>query len=480
MSPPTELAAQTLELVRAAAGPGAEAEVAVERQVLALTRFANSFVHQNLAEDTTTVRLRLHSSGRTVSGSTTVTAPAGLRDLVDRTVQAARYAPADPGWPGLAPPAPPAGEPGFDQSTATTPPAARAALVRAFIDAAGGLEAAGYCRTGHWSRAFANSAGQSASFQTSEAAMDGIARLDGADGTARAASVRLADLPGAELGGLAAAKARAGADPVELPPGRYQVILEPPAVVDLLTNLAVWGFNGRAVAEQRSFAELGVEQFDRSVTIVEDPYAPGSPGLGYDMDGTPRQRLALVDAGVTTAVPHDRRTAAQVGGESTGHGIRVFGMPAAAPTNIRLRPSPGPAGPAVGPAAGPAGPAGGLPTTHPPAGPPAAHPAAAGLLAGVARGLLVTDLWYTRVLDPKSLVVTGLTRNGVWLVEHGEITSAVKNLRFTQSYPQALGPGAVHRIGPVASLLPAGMLPAWPSAPALHLASWQFTGGASG
>jgi predicted Zn-dependent protease len=459
MTAQLELASQVLELVRPAAGTGAEAEVSVERQVQALTRFANSFVHQNLAEDTTTVRLRLHTGGRTVTGSTNVTAAGGLRDLVDRTVQAARYAPADPGWPGLAPPAPLAGEPGFDQPTATAPPDARAAQVRSFIDAAGGLETAGYCRTGHWRRVFANSAGQSATFRTSEAAMDGIARQDGADGMARLASVRLADLAGAELGARAAAKARAAADPVELPPGRYQVVLEPSAVADLLSNFATWGFNGRALAERRTFAELGAEQFDRSVTIVDDPYAPDSPGLAYDLDGTPRQRLTLVDAGVTTAVAHDRRTAAQVGGESTGHGIRAFGTLAAAPTNIRLLPA---AGPEV------------------PAGPGAAAPAAAPLVAGLERGLLVTDLWYTRVLDPKSLVVTGLTRNGVWLVEDGEITTAVRNLRFTQSYPQALGPGAVCRIGPAATLQPAGMLTAWPSAPALHLASWQFTGGASG
>jgi hypothetical protein len=92
----------------------------------------------------------------------------------------------------------------------------------------------------------------------------------------------------------------------------------------------------------------------------------------------------------------------------------------------------------------------------------------------------VTDLWYTRVLDPKSLVVTGLTRNGVWLVEDGEVTAAVGNLRFTQSYPQALGPGAVRGIGSVTTLLPDRWAGSWFAAPALHLASWNITGNASG
>jgi hypothetical protein len=107
-------------------------------------------------------------------------------------------------------------------------------------------------------------------------------------------------------------------------------------------------------------------------------------------------------------------------------------------------------------------------------------PTAATLVAGMERGLLVTDLHYTRVLDPKSLVVTGLTRNGVWLVEDGKLTASVRNLRFTQSYPQALAPGAVLGIGPVASLLPSHWGEAAWRAPALHLATWNITGNATG
>lgn len=465
------VAAQALELVRAAAGADAQAEVSVERRGSALTRFANSFIHQNVADEVTTVRLRLHAGGRTAAGSTTRTAADGLRDLVTRTVDAARLAPPDPGWPGLAPPAAAAGEGDFDPATAAADPDARAARVRAFVDAAGGLETAGYCKTGYWESALANSAGQSVTTRTCVAAMDGIARVGrageaggGSDGVARAASVRLAELDGAELGNRAAAKARAGADPVELPPGRYPVVLEPTAVADLLSNLALWGFNGKAYAERRAFAELGAEQFDRSVTLVDDPFAPGTPGFGFDPDGTPKRRLTLVDAGVTAAVVHDRRTAALAGGDavSTGHrlppSVAFLATLGAAPSNLGLQPGDGEAAP----------------------GPAAVDPAAADLIGQVERGLLVTDLWYTRVLDPKSLVVTGLTRNGVWLIEDGELAAPVRNLRFTQSYPQALGPGAVAGIGATARLLGEGDAPIWYRAPALHLASWHVTGGASG
>src|SRR2546425_11865684 len=101
-----DLAARVLELVRVLAGPGTQAEVLVERRALALTRFANSYIHQNVADSTTTVRLRLHRDGRTASGSTPPTVADALRDLVERTVSASRHCPPDPGWPGLAPPTP--------------------------------------------------------------------------------------------------------------------------------------------------------------------------------------------------------------------------------------------------------------------------------------------------------------------------------------------------------------------------------------
>lgn len=461
MTAQLDLAAQTLAQVRDRAGATVEAEVAVNRQALALTRFANSFIHQNVAGDTTTVRLTVHADGRTAAAATTVTTTEGLHALVDRTLAAMRLAPVDPSWPGLAPPGA-VGVPDFDEATAAAPPGERAARVRAFVDAAG-LETAGYCRTATWEQAFANTAGQAASTRTSEAAMDGIARTEGSDGVARLASVRLDDIDGVALGARAAAKARAGMGAVELPPGRYEVVLEPAAVADLLSNLSVWGFNGKAYAERRSFVQIGAAQFDPSITLADDPLVPGCPGVAFDGQGTPKRRLVLVDAGVTTAVTHDRRTArlAGTGAESTGHAVPEGRSPfGAVALSLALAPGRAPNGA--------------------PAATESVDPAAASLLAGVERGVLVTDLWYTRVLDPKTLVLTGLTRNGVWLIEDGKVTTPVQNFRFTQSYPQALGPGGVKGIGPTAVLLPSAWGVSWWSAPALHLASWNFTGGASG
>lgn len=454
------LVEQTLELVTRLAPADAEAEVATETQTLALTRFANSFIHQNVADTTTTVRLRLHAAGRTASGSTTVTTPDGLTALVERTLAASQLLPADPGWPGLTPPTAPVGDGNYDPDTAEADPAARAKLVRDFVDATQGLTAAGYCRTtGLWA-SFGNTAGHLISGASSSVAVDGIARAGGADGVARTAGVRLGDVDGAALGAVAAAKARAGVNPIDIEPGEYPVVLEPSAAIDVVLSLALYGYNGKAVAERRSFVELGAAQFDGSVNLLDDPSGRHSLNVPFDAEGTPGQRIHLVRDGVSAAVAHDRRTALEAGTTSTGHalppGFRIgpFGL------STVLEPGTG--------------------NVAPTAGRPVADESVAGLLTGLDRGLLVSDLWYTRVLDPRTLVVTGLTRNGVWLVENGEIVRPVGNLRFTQSYPGALGPGRVRAVGAHAATLPYNWGLMSVTAPALLLDSWNFTGGAAG
>jgi predicted Zn-dependent protease len=448
MTAELDIAQQVLAFVEPS---GAEAEVSVERYEIALTRFANSFIHQNLADTTVSVRLRLHLNGRTATGSTTLTSAEALQALVERTIAASQLLPPDPTWPGLAPPAPLTGTGCYDEATAAASPHERAEQVAAFTAATGGLESAGYCQTAQWTGALANSAGQAVTGRATEAAMDGIARLGGADGVARGSAGRLSEIDGAALGARAGGKARAAMDPVELPAGRYEVVLEPTAVADVLHNLAFFGFNGKAVTERRSFVALGKQQFDSAITLVDEGPEEGGPGRPFDAEGTPKRRLVLVDAGVTRAVAHDRRTAAKAKTQSTGHAL--------------------PASPAWGPIPG------SLSLAPAPASSPVDLDASvAALVANVERGLLVTDLWYTRVLDPKTLVVTGLTRNGVWLIEQGKVSTPVRNLRFTQSYPQALGPGAVRGVGTLAATLPGNWAISRPSAPALHLASWNFTG----
>jgi predicted Zn-dependent protease len=457
----TETAQRVLEAARKAVGGSADVDVTVEHEHLALTRFANSYIHQNVAGDTDTVTLRIHADGRTAVNSTTVTDDAGLTSLVERTVAAVRVSPADPGWAGLSGPSPlPTPTAAPDLATGGAGPEARAEQVKAYIDAIGGLTGAGFYRNRLVVTAYANSEGQAVHGTVAEAAIDGIAKTATSDGASRQASRHMSDLDGAALGARAAAKAHASQNPVEIEPGEYEVVLEPTAVSDLLWALSDYGFNGKALTEGTSFVQLGEQQFDPSVTLVDDPLSGPAAGPLFDTEGTPREHLTLVRSGVTQAVAHDRRSAHEARVASTGHAGVTSAVHGAVPINVRLKPTDGPAPTEVEG--------------------PAADSAVQALVGQVRRGLLVTDHWYTRCLDPRRLVMTGLTRNGVWLIEDGEITRPVKNLRFTQSYPEALAPGRVLGIGTHAPAFASKYGAYSAMAPALRLARWNFTGGASG
>jgi predicted Zn-dependent protease len=432
--------------VLARVGDSAEAEVTASSGTDALTRFATSFIHQNVADAVSRIHLRVALDGHVAEAFGNQTDDDALDRLVRSATEAARLRPPDPGWPGLTPPSPAPEVEHWDEATAAADPAARAERVGAFVAAADGLETAGFCSTEGITTAFANSAGQRLAGRSTTAILDGIARTPTSDGSARAASVRLSDLDGAAAGEEATRRARTSADPTDLEPGRYEVVLTASCVSNVLGFLAIYGFNGRAVDEGRSFAKIGEAQFDPSITLVDDVAHPLTTGVPFDAEGTPKRRTELVREGVTVGLVHDRRTAKALGAESTGHAVEGAGAWGALPSNVVLEPG---------------------------------DRSEDALVGSMERGLLVTDLWYTRILDPRTMVVTGLTRNGVWLVENGKVSRPVSNLRFTQSYLEALGPGAVRAVGSDAELV-SGVLGGTWAVPALHLASWNFTGGAKG
>ncbi len=424
-----------------------EANVRVDRVRHGLTRFANSFVHQHVGEDTVAVALTCAVGGRTSSASTTAVDDDALARLVGDTIEAARQQPVDPYWPGATPAAELTGSANLDAATADASPDERAVKVKAFVDAAQDLRAAGFVDSSLSEVAFASTAGQRVHGATSRATVDGIHQTGTSAGSGHATSVRLADLDAAGLGAQAADRARRSAEFVDLEPGAYEVVLGPEAVATVLTFLSVYGFNAKAHLEGASFAQLGEAQFDPAITIADEPFDPRSTGLPFDAEGTPRQRLVLVDAGTTAALAHDRRTAGRAGTTSTGHAIPGGAGIGAVPTDLLLTP-------------------GDTPFEE--------------LIAGVERGLFVTQFHYVRILDPKSSVATGLTRNGTFLIENGEITGAVGNLRFTQSFLEALSPGRVLAVGDDDRYAHGEFGPGMVICPSLRLASWNFTGGAKG
>jgi predicted Zn-dependent protease len=228
-------------------------------------------------------------------------------------------------------------------------------------------------------------------------------------------------------------------DPVALPAGTYPVVLESYAVIDFTDWLGYLGFSALAVQEERSFYEPGKRVASPLVSISDDASdAVGTPA-SFDFEGVPTQRVTLLEAGVCRDIVHDVRTAARAGCESTGHGL----------------PAPNPWGPF-----------------------PLHMSMAAGstpreeLIGGLERGLLVTRFHYTNVVHPKQVVITGMTRDGLFLVEGGRVTAPVRNLRFTQDYLAALA--SVDAVSVERRALEGFLGTAL--VPALRLRSFEFTG----
>lgn len=433
------LAAPALELAGAAG-----VEVTVERTAAALTRFAASSIHQNVATEDVVVSVRVATDdGRIGVVGASTDDPAEVARVAHEALAVARVSPVDPTFAGFAPPGAVRDVP-LDDATAGATPADRAATVRALLaEVPGPFEAAGAYATAAAELAVFTSAGQRAYAPLSSATLSTVVTGPSSSGWAEAGGRSADDVDAGGVAQRALGKARAGASPREVEEGDWAVVLEPPAVATLVQFLAYLGFGARAVAEERSFVsgQLGQRLFDPSVTIVDDAAAPGALGYAVDWEGTPKQRVTLVDSGVVAGVVHDRATAAAAGTTSTGHAL--------------------PAPSALGP----------IPL-H-----PVLVPGDGGtvddLVGATERGLLVTRFHYTNVVHPLRVILTGMTRDGTFLVENGRVVAPVRNLRFTCSLLDVLAQvSAVGTQTGYGTELFGGGAPF----PALRLPAFSFTG----
>lgn len=440
---PGPLAERVLDLVDGRA----DALVRADHLTHGLTRFANARIHQHVGETTTTVDVRVLRDGRMASASTTRLTPDGLHTLVEEVLERLDTRAVDPDLPTLAPPEEIPVLEHVDPSTAAATPDDRARVVEAFVGAGDGSEAAGYVETRHLRAALANSAGHRASDASTLAVVDGIHGRGDQAGAGHQASRALAELDGGRVGGIAADLAARSTSPIDSDPEALPVVLGPEAVATIAMFLGFYGFNARAVEEGRSFVRLGEQQFDPAISLRDDVTDPRGAGLGFDTEGTPRRRVDFVVEGTSTSLAHDRRTAAMAGSTSTGHHVPGSETMGPVPTDLVVT-------------------AGEAPIDD--------------LVGGIDRGLYVTAFNYCRVLDPRTLVVTGLTRNGTFLIEHGQVGPAVGTLRFTQSFVHALGPERVLGVGDDDRYANAEFGAGMVIAPSLALSSWNFTGGARG
>jgi predicted Zn-dependent protease len=392
------------------AAGAAAAEAVVEHRWGGLTRFAGGGIHQNVATREVGVRVRAVTvDGRVGVAVATTSEDADAAEAGRRALELARRSAADPEFPGVAPPAEHGAVP-VDEATLHAGPSERATRVRDVLAEVGeGMDAAGSVATEGLELAVLTTEGQRAYAPLSSAKLTLVVTGPTSSGYATDGGRALTAIDAAAAARIAVGKLVAGASPRAIEAARWPVVLEPSATAGLVEYLAWLGFGGRAWLEGRAFTSgrLGESALDPAVTIVDDARSPATIGLPVDWEGTPKQRVPLVSSGVLAQVVHDRHTGALAGTGSTGHGLPAPNPVGPMPLNPMLAPGDG--------------------------------GAIADLVAGLERGLLVTRFHYTNVVHPHDTLITGMTRDGTFLVEDGRIAGAVHNLRFTDTLLRALG-----------------------------------------
>ncbi len=375
-----------------------------------LTRFASSSIHQSTWHEDTELRVRVVSGGRVAVAATNDFSPEGASAAAASALEMTSVAPVDPLFPGLAPARPVPERPdAYDEATASITPEARAQAVVALIAMCpDGSRAAGAYETMASEVAVANTQGQFCWAPSTQASLTTVVTgNDGGSGFAESFAERTASLDPEAIGLRASDKALASRSPRDLEPGRYTVVLEPSAVSTVVGFLAWVGFGGRALAEGRSCfsGKQGQPVAAQSVTIYDDATSPGTLGLPFDFEGVPHRRVDLIDHGVFIDAVYDMRTAKQVGTSTTGHALPPPNPEGPFPLNLFMEPG---------------------------------DASLEDMIAATDLGVLVTRFHYSNIVHPVESTITGMTRDGTFLIEHGEIARPVKNLRFTQSILEAL------------------------------------------
>ncbi len=429
-----------------------ETEVTVDSEVDDFVRFADVGPTQNGARVriTVSIRARLRAPGggpgfreaRVVTGALD---DEGLRAAVERARIFAEHSPVDADLPelggpvtvGESPPARPTLDHGFRE---------KAAWVARAIEAceATGLAPAGLVQTTGCTRLIANSRERVAQGARTRASFALTATGANGSGFADAIGPDVDRLDARGVISRAVERACAAQNPVPLDPGEYTVVLEPPAVSALLLFSSYCGFGAREVAEQSSFlcGRVGEQLFPADFTLRDDAFDPHNPGLPFDAEGTPRRVVALIESGILRGPVTDRAWAARTGVECTGHALAQPSEEGPRPRNLVLE---------------------------------SGRESLEDLIGGVDRGLLVSQLHYANMIDPKDLSLTGTTRHGTFLIEGGRLGPPVRELRFTDSLVRVLGncTGIGSERAVAGALFDGEVL-----APALRIEGFRFTSSA--
>jgi PmbA protein len=394
-----------------AGAPADQAELVQIDTTRRLTRFAENIIHQNVSIEDRTVYARCLVGQQIGVASTSDLSPESIRRALELAASIARTLPADPDFLGLPPvddDAVPASS-GFDPETAACDADIRSdgASIVAAAATGEGAEAAGIFETASEEVYVANSHGtaREGRVTTSELAAT-ISLADGRSGWAQAVAREVGHIDPHQVARLAVSKAMILAEaPVNLESGAYTVLLEPAAVGQLLLFLGFMGFGARTVAQHRSFLKAGEKICSEAVTVREAPFAPGLYGLPIDYEGTVRRPVTLIERGVAGEPVSNHYYAAVTGGHSTGHALPPDNSYGPYPRHLILE---------------------------------TGDATRSEMMKSIDRGILITHFWYVNFLNPMRTMVTGTTRDGTFLVENGELTGRVTDMRMEQSILEAL------------------------------------------
>ncbi|MCS7286097.1 MAG: TldD/PmbA family protein [Anaerolineae bacterium] len=408
-----------------------------------LTRFANSYIHQNVYESDVQLRVRVIIGKRVGVAVTNRLDDLSINQVVDNAMAIARLQPENPNFKSLPRPAPVPEVKVFDDKVASLSPSDKAETVGKICRRARelGLVASGAYSSETFEVAVANSLGIFAYSPGTELSFSTVIMSDTGSGYAAGIGWQLESLDPEALGEEAMQKALKSRNPREIPPGIYPVILQEYAVADMIATLAYLGMGALAVQEGRSFMcdNFGKQIMSPLISIWDDGLDPSGLPRPFDFEGVPKQKVIIIEKGVAKNVVFDSYTAGIEGRDSTGHALPAPNTMGPLPINLFMA---------------------------------SGSSSLEEMLSSLDKGLLITRFHYTVPVDPKRTVVTGMTRDGTFWVEKGEVAYPVKNLRFTQNYVKAFA--AAEAVASYARLVPTDM--GGVRAPAIKIAEFEFTG----
>lgn len=385
-----------------------ETEMILSDSNYSLTRYANNMITQNVYENVIGLTVRLIKNGRVARASTNRIDNRSLKQLVQATAELTQHQKRDRNLLPLLSKQNYQPVEAYVEETALVSPHDRVEAVRLAVGECEKhqLLGSGVFSNGSSVLALANSKGLLARHQATASHFSCTALGIDSSGWAEEQHKDVTQINPLAIARTAITKALKSQDPIALPAGQYTVIMEPAAVADLLLSMSMF-LGALPYQEGRSFlsGRLGKKVMGDNITIKDDAYHPEIMGVPFDFEGTPKQAVTLIEKGIARNLVYDRETARKAKTVSTGHGLPQPNPYGPVPDHLVLAPG---------------------------------DSSLEEMIATTQKGILVTELHYTNLVEPMQLVLTGMTRNGTFLIEDGKITRGIKNMRFTESVLKAL------------------------------------------